>query len=59
VLIEAHDKGEVVTGLFYVDTKQSDFLEDLNVVDEPLATLPESRTRPPKQVLDEVMESLR
>ena len=59
VLIEAHDRGEVVTGLFYVDTKQSDFLEDLNVVDEPLATLPESRVRPPKQVLDEVMESLR
>ncbi|HET7842392.1 MAG TPA: 2-oxoacid:ferredoxin oxidoreductase subunit beta [Terriglobia bacterium] len=59
VLTEAHEKGEVVTGLFYVDTKQTDFLEDLNFVDEPLATLPESRVRPPKQVLDEVMESLR
>jgi 2-oxoglutarate ferredoxin oxidoreductase subunit beta len=31
----------------------------MNVVDEPLATLPESRTRPPKEVLDEVMEELR
>ena len=59
VLTEAHDKGEVVTGLFYVDTEQADFLTDLNVVDEPLATLPESRVRPPKKVLDEVMESLR
>jgi 2-oxoglutarate ferredoxin oxidoreductase subunit beta len=59
VLTEAHDKGEIVTGLFYVDTKSKDFLELLNLVDEPLATLPESRVRPPKQVLDEVMEELR
>jgi 2-oxoglutarate ferredoxin oxidoreductase subunit beta len=59
MLTEAHDKGEIVTGLFYVDTKSKDFLELLNLVDEPLATLPESRVRPPKQVLDEVMEELR
>ena len=59
MLTEAHDKGEVVTGLFYVDTKRESFLDQLNVVDEPLATLPESRVRPPKQVLDEVMEELR
>ena len=31
----------------------------LNVVDEPLATLPLERTRPPKAALDEIMESLR
>ena len=59
VLTEAHDKGEIVTGLFYVDTKSKDFLELLNLVDEPLATLPESRVRPPQKVLDEVMEELR
>jgi 2-oxoglutarate ferredoxin oxidoreductase subunit beta len=59
VLTEAHDKGEIVTGLFYVDTQSKDFLELLNLVDEPLATLPESRVRPPQQVLDEVMEELR
>jgi 2-oxoglutarate ferredoxin oxidoreductase subunit beta len=59
VLTEAHDRGEIVTGLFYVDTKSKDFLELLNLVDEPLATLPESRVRPPQQVLDEVMEELR
>jgi 2-oxoglutarate ferredoxin oxidoreductase subunit beta len=58
VLTEAHDKGEIVTGLFYVDTKRENFLDQLNVVDEPLATLPESRVRPPKQALDEVMEEL-
>jgi 2-oxoglutarate ferredoxin oxidoreductase subunit beta len=41
-----------------VNTKQENFLSLLNVVDEPLATLPESRVRPPKAVLDEVMQGL-
>jgi 2-oxoglutarate ferredoxin oxidoreductase subunit beta len=59
VLTESHDKGEIITGLFYVDTKRESFLDLLNLVDEPLATLPESRVRPPKQVLDELMEELR
>ena len=59
VLTEAHDKNEIVTGLFYVDTARENFLEMLNLVDEPLATLPESRVRPPKKVLDDIMEELR
>ena len=59
VLTESHEKGEVVTGLFYVDTQRHNFLELLNLVEEPLATLPESRVRPPKSALDEVMEQLR
>jgi len=58
VLTEAHDKGEIVTGLFYVNTERPSFIDLLNVVDEPLATLPESKTRPPKEALDEVMKSL-
>ena len=59
VLTEAHEKNEVITGLFYVNTERENFLDLLNIVDEPLATLPESRVRPPKKVLDEVMEELR
>jgi 2-oxoglutarate ferredoxin oxidoreductase subunit beta len=58
LLTESHDKGEIITGLFYVNTKQENFLTLLNVVDEPLATLPESRVRPPKETLDEVMQGL-
>ncbi len=58
VLTEAHGKGEIVTGLFYVETKRQNFIELLNLVDEPLATLPESKVRPPKQALDEVMQAL-
>ncbi|MGH9454201.1 MAG: 2-oxoacid:ferredoxin oxidoreductase subunit beta [Terriglobia bacterium] len=56
---ESHEKGEVLTGLFYIDTKRENFLEQLNLVDEPLATLPDFRVRPSKQALDQVMEELR
>ncbi len=59
ILTEAHDKNEIVTGLFYVNTKRENFIDMLNVVDEPLATLPEARVRPPKKVLDDIMEELR
>jgi 2-oxoglutarate ferredoxin oxidoreductase subunit beta len=58
-LEEAEKRHEVLTGVLYVNTGKPNFLEMLNVVDEPLATLPESRTRPPREVLDEVMEELR
>jgi 2-oxoglutarate ferredoxin oxidoreductase subunit beta len=58
-LSEAHDKGEVLTGLFYVNTKSPSFLDMLNMVDEPLATLPESVTRPGREALAAAMEELR
>src|ERR1039458_10222554 len=58
-LSEAHDKGEVLTGIFYVNTKAPSFLDMLNMVDEPLATLPESMTRPGKEALEAAMEELR
>ncbi len=58
-LMEAHAKGEVLTGVFYIDTTKPTFTDLLNMVDEPLATLPQSRTRPSKAVLDEVMERLK
>ena len=58
-LTEAHDKGEVLTGVFYVNPKAPSFIDMLNVVDQPLATLPESMTKPPKEVLEACMEELR
>ncbi len=58
-LEESHNKGEVLTGLFYVDTQRSNFVEVLNLVDEPLSALPESRVRPPRESLEQVMEELR
>ena len=58
-LEEARQKNEVLTGVFYVNPQQKDFLELLNLVDEPLATIPEERVRPGKAVLEEIMEELR
>jgi 2-oxoglutarate ferredoxin oxidoreductase subunit beta len=56
---EAQAKGEVLTGVLYLDTTKPNFLQILNMTDETLATLPESKTRPPRAVLDQVMEELR
>src|ERR1700758_3724499 len=56
---ESHDKGEVLTGVFYVNTQADSFLEMLNMTEHPLATLPESAVRPGREVLDAVMEELR
>jgi 2-oxoglutarate ferredoxin oxidoreductase subunit beta len=58
-LAEAHEKGEILTGVFYINPSAPSFIDLLNVTDAPLATLPESRTRPPQSVLDECMEALR
>jgi 2-oxoglutarate/2-oxoacid ferredoxin oxidoreductase subunit beta len=55
-LMQAHEQNEVLTGVFYVDTTKPSFTELLNLVDEPLATLPESRVRPSRQVLEQIMQ---
>jgi 2-oxoglutarate ferredoxin oxidoreductase subunit beta len=57
--MEAHDKGEILTGVFYIDTQKPTFTDLLNLVDEPLATLPQERTRPGKQVLDDIMSRMK
>ena len=40
-------RGEFATGVIYIEPDKDDFIDTLNLVDEPLATLPLSRTRPP------------
>ena len=57
-LMAAHAREEVLTGVFYVDTQKPSFTEMLNLVDEPLGTLPEERVRPSRAVLDDVMQRL-
>ena len=59
LLREAREKKEILTGIFYLDTSAKDFIEILDLVDEPLASLPQELLRPPQQALDEVMEELR
>ena len=58
-LSEANSRGEVLTGVLYINPEHPNFLEMLNLVDEPLYNLPLERTRPPKEVLETVMEELR
>ena len=58
-LEEASAKGEVLTGVLYVNTGKPTFVDLLNMDDAPLATQQESRVRPGKEVLDTVMEELR
>jgi 2-oxoglutarate ferredoxin oxidoreductase subunit beta len=59
MLGEAQEKGEVLTGVLYVNTQKPNFLQLLNMTDEKLSTLPQSTVRPPQSVLDQVMEELR
>ncbi|MBI4534370.1 MAG: 2-oxoacid:ferredoxin oxidoreductase subunit beta [Candidatus Melainabacteria bacterium] len=57
-LQKAHAEGQFLTGLLYIDESKPDFTTLMNLVDEPLAHLPEGVVRPPKAVLDEIMNSL-
>ena len=59
VLHQTRSRGEFATGLIYVEPKKTDFIDALNLVEEPLALLPQERVRPPRRVLDEIMDSLR
>src|SRR2546421_2803799 len=56
---ETARRGEFATGIIYIEPDREDFLEQLNVVDEPLATLPLDRVRPGPEALEEIMEGLR
>jgi 2-oxoglutarate ferredoxin oxidoreductase subunit beta len=58
-LEDAEAKGEVLTGVLYVNTGKPTFLELLNLGDEALGTLPESKVRPTAAALEEAMEELR
>jgi 2-oxoglutarate ferredoxin oxidoreductase subunit beta len=58
-LNEAKEKGEMLTGVLYVNTQTPTFLDMLNITDEPLATLPASVVRPGPEMLQQVMEEMR
>jgi 2-oxoglutarate ferredoxin oxidoreductase subunit beta len=59
VLSETRRRGEYATGVLYVEPDREDFLELLNLVDEPLAQLPLEKVRPGREALEEINESLR
>jgi 2-oxoglutarate ferredoxin oxidoreductase subunit beta len=51
--------GEVLTGVLYVDTQRESFLDLLDLGEQSLATLPEVKTRPSREALQQVIEELR
>ncbi|MCL4848420.1 MAG: 2-oxoacid:ferredoxin oxidoreductase subunit beta, partial [Acidobacteria bacterium] len=59
ILHQYAQRGELPTGIIYLEPDKEDFIAQLRLVDEPLATLPIERTRPSRAVLDEIMDSLR
>jgi 2-oxoglutarate ferredoxin oxidoreductase subunit beta len=59
LLHEAQQKNEFLTGLMYVEPAKKDFLSLLGLPDEPLATLPMERVRPPREALTAMMDELR
>jgi 2-oxoglutarate ferredoxin oxidoreductase subunit beta len=52
-------RGEFATGVIYIEPDKDDFFTTLNLVDEPLSALGPERTRPGKEVLDQLMDALR
>jgi 2-oxoglutarate ferredoxin oxidoreductase subunit beta len=57
---QATKEQKLVTGLLYVDTRRGSFgQDDLQLTDTPLAQLSAEKLRPPKSVLDEVMQGLK
>jgi 2-oxoglutarate ferredoxin oxidoreductase subunit beta len=59
LLHETSARGEFATGVLYIQPDQETFVDSLNLVDTPLSLLGQDVTRPPKAVLDELMENLR
>lgn len=58
-IAESHGRGEVLTGVLWVDPDAPTFLDLLELPEEPLATLPAERLRPPREALAAVLEEFR
>jgi 2-oxoglutarate ferredoxin oxidoreductase subunit beta len=58
MLRRCYDSGEFFTGLIYVNEEKPDFLTQLNMVEEPLATLPQERVQPSAEDLQKIMAEL-
>jgi 2-oxoglutarate ferredoxin oxidoreductase subunit beta len=51
--------GEVLTGILYAAPGDDNLVTSLNLVDEPLAILPQEKVRPSREALQAAMEELR
>ncbi|HEX7003379.1 MAG TPA: 2-oxoacid:ferredoxin oxidoreductase subunit beta [Trueperaceae bacterium] len=54
-LLRAQEQNEFLTGLFYYDPSRANLAESSNLVDTPLAELPEEKLRPSREALERMM----
>jgi 2-oxoglutarate ferredoxin oxidoreductase subunit beta len=59
LLEEAHQKQEFITGLIYIDEQRPSLPELERLPATPLALLPESAVRPPREALRKLMDGLK
>src|ERR1700737_301966 len=57
-LYRANEAGQMLTGLVYLKPEKKSFIDLLNLVDEPLQSLPIERTRPSREALKKIMNDL-
>ena len=57
-LHQAVDSGQMLTGLVYLRPEKKSFTDMLHTIDEPLWSLDEAQTRPPREALDKIMHEL-
>ena len=58
LLEEARARQQFITGLIYVDNSRESLAEAAEMVDLPLAWLPEAKTRPSRASLDKIMAGM-
>ena len=58
MLIRSRNKGELLTGIFYLNPKAETMYDMIDLADQPLAQLSQQQLRPGKAALDEVMQEL-
>jgi 2-oxoglutarate ferredoxin oxidoreductase subunit beta len=56
LLYDHRTKGEILTGLFYIDEKTDDMATRLHLNDQSMAALPESLVRPGRKAFQEIMD---
>ena len=56
---ESKEKGELLTGLAYINETNKDFMDVLKLTEKPLSQLSEKELRPSKEALQEIMEEFK
>jgi 2-oxoglutarate/2-oxoacid ferredoxin oxidoreductase subunit beta len=59
MLRDSRSKGEILTGLFYVNEAGSNLIDTLELCEKPLAQLNESEARPPREALNSILSEYR